>query len=506
MHGRMMGGPNGMPPRPLMGGPPPPMGYMMPHRPGPHMDGPQVKKQKTKSKGGSSCHQCKSRRNFIALTYCTSSLDKKSKRCRKKFCGHCLQKFYQENAAAITPAMEWICPSCRKICCCAACRRRQEGGGKVPMEECEASDEDDELEAYSIRQPNGPSPYMMPLNGGRMPSSGPMMGQYMMPPNQRGMINRINGLPTGPISVNGQPYIAAMPMGPPSRMPVGNTSKAKAKGKSTKAAKGKAVKGTAKGKKSKTPAKPKKPKKGGLGKPPEIIYNRINFSRPPNSHHASKNGSPTLSAVMSYPDSKGITIIELDENSMEQQYSLELSPQVYGRQDFYRGMKPTMGDSPRITFNRGPSGPMVFELPAQFHSSLIPADRVMVINSDQDGMLGKADEQGYLIIPTELLSSPGLKPLTPLVKSCGGQPSVARLEGLEGFVLEGYTVMDSDELDEHELDAAEHDEHDSSTSSSPISEQQPQQEHEQQQVEQQQEQQQQEQQQQQQPLLPGVSV
>ena len=32
----------------------------------------------------SSCHQCKSRRNEVALTYCTSLLDKKNKRCRKK--------------------------------------------------------------------------------------------------------------------------------------------------------------------------------------------------------------------------------------------------------------------------------------------------------------------------------------------------------------------------------------------------------------------------------------
>jgi hypothetical protein len=53
------------------------------------------KKKKLKGKGGSSCHQCKSRRNFTALTYCTSTLDKKNKKCRKKFCGHCLKKFYK---------------------------------------------------------------------------------------------------------------------------------------------------------------------------------------------------------------------------------------------------------------------------------------------------------------------------------------------------------------------------------------------------------------------------
>lgn len=59
---------------------------------------------KPKGKGGSSCHQCKSRRNFNALTYCTSNLDKKNKKCRKKFCGHCLKKFYKVSAA--------VCVSC----------------------------------------------------------------------------------------------------------------------------------------------------------------------------------------------------------------------------------------------------------------------------------------------------------------------------------------------------------------------------------------------------------
>lgn len=80
-------------------------------------------------KGGSSCHQCKSRRNYNALTYCTASLDKKSKKCRKKFCGHCLKKFYKENPTAIaSKGGDWQCPSCRKICCCAACKRRKTKG------------------------------------------------------------------------------------------------------------------------------------------------------------------------------------------------------------------------------------------------------------------------------------------------------------------------------------------------------------------------------------------
>lgn len=78
--------------------------------------------------------QCKSRRNFTALTYCTSNLDKKTKRCRKKFCEHCLRKFYKEQPPPHCDKNVWKCPSCRKICCCAACRRRKlrEAGAIVP--------------------------------------------------------------------------------------------------------------------------------------------------------------------------------------------------------------------------------------------------------------------------------------------------------------------------------------------------------------------------------------
>lgn len=94
-------------------------------------DPSKTKKPKVKGQGGSSCHQCKSRRNFTALTYCTSNLDKKNKKCRKKFCGHCLKKFYKETPQAIADKTSWRCPSCRKLCCCAACRRRKtkEAGG-----------------------------------------------------------------------------------------------------------------------------------------------------------------------------------------------------------------------------------------------------------------------------------------------------------------------------------------------------------------------------------------
>jgi len=82
--------------------------------------------RKKEAQGGSSCHQCKSRRNCSDLTYCTSNLDKKKKqKCRKKYCEHCLRKFYRESPAQINEKPTWKCPSCRKICCCAACRRRE---------------------------------------------------------------------------------------------------------------------------------------------------------------------------------------------------------------------------------------------------------------------------------------------------------------------------------------------------------------------------------------------
>mmetsp|Transcript_18179 Transcript_18179/g.32557 ORF Transcript_18179/g.32557 Transcript_18179/m.32557 type:complete len:243 (+) Transcript_18179:408-1136(+) len=86
---------------------------------------PQLTRKKENQQGGSSCHQCKSRRNCSDLTYCTSNLDKKKKKCRKKYCEHCLRKFYRESPAQISERPTWKCPSCRKICCCAACRRRE---------------------------------------------------------------------------------------------------------------------------------------------------------------------------------------------------------------------------------------------------------------------------------------------------------------------------------------------------------------------------------------------
>eukprot|EP00469_Lotharella_globosa_P015868 CAMPEP_0167823616 /NCGR_PEP_ID=MMETSP0112_2-20121227/8236_1 /TAXON_ID=91324 /ORGANISM="Lotharella globosa, Strain CCCM811" /LENGTH=246 /DNA_ID=CAMNT_0007725285 /DNA_START=9 /DNA_END=750 /DNA_ORIENTATION=- len=86
----------------------------------------KVSRKREQQQGGVSCHQCKSRRNCFDLTYCTSNLEKKKKKCRKKYCDHCLSKFYGEKPPKESESEAWRCPSCRKTCCCAACRRRRE--------------------------------------------------------------------------------------------------------------------------------------------------------------------------------------------------------------------------------------------------------------------------------------------------------------------------------------------------------------------------------------------
>ena len=57
------------------------------------------------SEAGSSCHQCKNRRPFNFLSFCSNSAKntdpnnkKVSKICRKKYCDLCLDKFYREIA------------------------------------------------------------------------------------------------------------------------------------------------------------------------------------------------------------------------------------------------------------------------------------------------------------------------------------------------------------------------------------------------------------------------
>lgn len=78
--------------------------------------------------GGSSCHQCKSRRSTEDLTFCANQLNKKNKAastmCRKKYCEHCLKKFYKEAPPHGDAINTWKCPACRGLCCCAACRKR----------------------------------------------------------------------------------------------------------------------------------------------------------------------------------------------------------------------------------------------------------------------------------------------------------------------------------------------------------------------------------------------
>lgn len=76
------------------------------------------------SQGGSSCHQCKSRRHAQDLTFCSSSAKKNKTQCRKKYCNHCLTKFYQD-IPTLRNEQGWLCPFCRDMCCCAACRRRE---------------------------------------------------------------------------------------------------------------------------------------------------------------------------------------------------------------------------------------------------------------------------------------------------------------------------------------------------------------------------------------------
>eukprot|EP01083_Nonionella_stella_P098566 277209_1 len=82
------------------------------------------KKMDAKLAAGSSCHQCKSRRSLDNLIFCTNIIEKSNKSCRKKYCEHCLRKFYSEEVEKDARHI-WVCASCRKICCCAACRRRE---------------------------------------------------------------------------------------------------------------------------------------------------------------------------------------------------------------------------------------------------------------------------------------------------------------------------------------------------------------------------------------------
>lgn len=73
-----------------------------------------------------SCHQCKTRRVRRNLSFCTSPMGANGRPCRKKYCRHCLSKFYND-AAAPAPGKKasWRCPSCNNACNCAACIGRK---------------------------------------------------------------------------------------------------------------------------------------------------------------------------------------------------------------------------------------------------------------------------------------------------------------------------------------------------------------------------------------------
>ena len=86
---------------------------------------------------GSSCHQCKTRRDMKVLHQCTNPHGAGNKPCRKKFCNHCLGKFYNVTIRP-NPNNEatWTCPWCLDVCVCAACNNKkaklaEKGGLKV---------------------------------------------------------------------------------------------------------------------------------------------------------------------------------------------------------------------------------------------------------------------------------------------------------------------------------------------------------------------------------------
>jgi len=84
-----------------------------------------------KKSSGSSCHQCKNRRESRHLNFCrnrtrSANDDKKKKICRKKFCDHCIIKFNYQARLPPKNSRDWECPSCLGICVCAACRRKHD--------------------------------------------------------------------------------------------------------------------------------------------------------------------------------------------------------------------------------------------------------------------------------------------------------------------------------------------------------------------------------------------
>jgi len=83
-----------------------------------------------------SCHQCKTKKDVSILFYCTrtrpcSNNSFKTKRCRKKYCQSCMNKYYPESQVeplmSIKDSTDWKfdCPACEAICTCRACKRKR---------------------------------------------------------------------------------------------------------------------------------------------------------------------------------------------------------------------------------------------------------------------------------------------------------------------------------------------------------------------------------------------
>jgi hypothetical protein len=82
---------------------------------------------------GVSCHQCKSKKLNELLVHCTNIHRKKKDQipCRKKYCGHCLDKFYPDNGYTLIDSEHFkLCPSCLGICSCAACKKKFDSTGE----------------------------------------------------------------------------------------------------------------------------------------------------------------------------------------------------------------------------------------------------------------------------------------------------------------------------------------------------------------------------------------
>ena len=75
----------------------------------------------------SSCHQCKSAKPRGNLMVCSSPAERtanRQRKCRKKYCGPCLQRCYQWSF--VGGAADWSCPACEGKCICASCLRNRQ--------------------------------------------------------------------------------------------------------------------------------------------------------------------------------------------------------------------------------------------------------------------------------------------------------------------------------------------------------------------------------------------